>query len=187
MQTLTERNERIEGYVPIVHTRVTRNEDAYRETELYERETIERLLPMLTGDIHEQRQRLIRDDIDDALRRYHEYCIEEGSTGAHYIEVGARATDFEHVVPCKIIRGLLIDGRFTINEAFNAPTCYLSKDKHKELGRLGWGTSTPSIKNFWLRYTQIYPDLQIETCDGHSVDLSTWDLDQHYRYFKITP
>jgi hypothetical protein len=80
---------------------------------------------------------------------------------------------------------LLIDGRITITEAFNAPTCYFSKDKHKELGRLGWGKSTPSIKEFWLRYTQIYPDIQIETCDGHPIDLNNWNIEQHYKYFKI--
>ena len=182
MQTLIER---IEGFVPVVHTRVTRNDDAYRETELYFQESLQALLAMLPQAEHEQRQRLIRDDIDDALRRYHEYCIEQGTTGAHYREVGATDTDFEHVVPNKIIRGLLIDGRITIAEAFNAPTCELSKDKHKEIGRLGWGGSTPSIKNFWKRYTQVYPDIQIETCDGHVVDFSTWDLEQHYMYFKI--
>lgn len=182
MQTLIER---IEGFVPVVHTRVTRNDDAYRETEIYFRESLEALLAMLTHAEHEQRQKLIRDDIDDALRSYHEYCIEQGTTGAHYREVGATETDFEHVVPNKIIRGLLIDGRITIAEAFNAPTCELSKDKHKEIGRLGWGGSTPSIKNFWKRYAQVYPDIQIETCDGHVVDLTTWDLEQHYKYFKI--
>jgi hypothetical protein len=181
MQTLIER---IEGFVPVVHTRVTRNDDAYRETEIYFRESLEALLTMLTQAEHEQRQRLIRDDIDDALRRYHEYCIEQGTTGAHYREVGATKTDFEHVVPNKIIRGLLIDGRITIAEAFNAPTCELSKDKHKEIGRLGWGGSTPSIKNFWKRYAQVYPDIQIETCDGHVVDMTTWNLETHYEYFK---
>lgn len=181
MQTLIER---IEGFVPVVHTRVTRNDDAYRETELYFQESLQALLAMLPQAEHEQRQRLIRDDIDDALRRYHEYCIEQGTTGAHYREVGATDTDFEHVVPNKIIRGLLIDGRITIAEAFNAPTCELSKDKHKEIGRLGWGGSTPSIKNFWKRYAQVYPDIQIETCDGHVVDMTTWNLETHYEYFK---
>ena len=178
--------ERSEGFVPIIHTRVTRNDDAYRETELYERETVERLLPMLAMAEHEQRQRLIRDDIDNALRRFHEYCIEQGPSGAHYREVGATSTDFEHVIPNKIVRGLLIDSRWTVSEAFNAPTCLLSKDKHKELGRLGWGNSTPSIKNFWQRYTQVFPDIQIETCDGHPVDLATWNLETHCTYFKIT-
>jgi len=181
MQTLIER---IEGFVPVVHTRVTRNDDAYRETELYFQESLQALLAILPQAEHEQRQRLIRDDIDDALRRYHEYCIEDGTTGAHYREVGATETDFEHVVPNKIIRGLLIDGRITIAEAFNAPTCKLSKDKHKEIGRLGWGGSTPSIKNFWKRYAQVYPDIQIETCDGHVVDMTTWNLETHYEYFK---
>ena len=115
MQTLIER---IDGFVPVVHTRVTRNDDAYRETESYERETIERLLPMLTGAAHEQRQRLIRDDIDNALRRFHEYCIEDGPSGAHYKEVGATDTDFEHIVPNKIIRGLLIElWRWTLNQS----------------------------------------------------------------------
>ena len=182
MQTLIER---IDGFVPVVHTRVTRNDDAYRETEIYFRASLEMLLKQLREAEHEQRQRLIRDDIDKALRRYHEYCIEQSATGAHYREVGAKETDFEHVVPNKIIRGLLIEGRITVDEAFNAPTCNLSKDKHKEIGRLGWGDSTPSIVNFWRRYTQVYPDIQIETCDGHIVDLATWNLEQHYRYFKI--
>ena len=91
MQTLIER---IEGFVPVVHTRVTRNDDAYRETEIYFQESLEALLAMLIQAEHEQRQRLIRDDIDDALRRYHQYCIEEGTTGAHYREVGATKTDF---------------------------------------------------------------------------------------------
>jgi len=182
MQTLIER---IEGFVPVVHTRVTRNDDAYCETEIYIRESLEALLAMLPLAEHEQRQRLIRNDIDNALRQYHEYCIEKGTTGAHYYEVGATKTDFEHVVPNKIICGLLIDGRITVDEAFNAPTCYLSKDKHKEIGRLGWAGSTPSIKNFWKRYAQVYPEIQIETCDGHIVDIETWDLEQHYKYFKI--
>lgn len=182
MQTLIER---IDGFVPVVHTRVTRNDDAYRETEIYFRASLEMLLKQLQEAEHEQRQRLIRDDIDKALRRYHEYCIEQSPTGAHYREVGAKETDFEHVVPNKIIRGLLIEGRITLDEAFNAPTCNLSKNKHKEIGRLGWGDSTPSIVNFWRRYTQVYPDIQIETCDGHIVDLATWNLEQHYKYFKI--
>jgi hypothetical protein len=60
-----------------------------------------------------------------------------------------------------------------------------AKDKHKEIGRLGWAGSTPSIKNFWRRYVQVYPNIQIETCDGHVVDLETWDLEQHYKYFSI--
>jgi hypothetical protein len=176
--------ERIDGFIPVVHTRVTRNADAYSETEKYERETIANLLIMLPQAAHEQRQRLIRDDIDNALRRYHEYCIEQGASGAHYREVGTTDTDFEHIIPNKIIRGLLIDGRITIDEAFNAPTCELSKDKHKELGRLGWGGSTPSIKNFWIRYYQVFPAIKIETCDGHSVDLKAWDLQKHYQYIN---
>ena len=72
MQTLIER---IDGFVPVVHTRVTRNDDAYRETETYFRESLEELLKKLREAEHEQRQRLVRDDIDNALRRYHEYCI----------------------------------------------------------------------------------------------------------------
>lgn len=183
MQTLIER---LDGFVPETYTAVTRNEDSYRETEQYEREMIEFCLKLLSEAKHEQRHRLIRDDIDDALRRYHEYCIEQNVTGAHYREVGAADTDFEHVIPNRIIRGLLIDGRMTITEAFNAPTCYLSKDKHKELNRLGWGKSTPSTKEFWRRYTQVYPNIKIETCDGHPVDLNNWDIQQHYSYFKIS-
>ena len=65
------------------------------------------------------------------------------------------------------------------------PTMVLLDADDKEIGRLGWGGSTPSIIDFWKRYTQVYPDIQIETCDGHVVDLATWNLEQHYKYFSI--
>ena len=79
MQTLIER---IDGFVPVVHTRVTRNDDAYYETELYERETIERLLPILVHAAHEQRQRLIRDDSGGGVER------KRALVGNHHLVVG---------------------------------------------------------------------------------------------------
>jgi len=30
----------------------------------------------------------------------------------------------------------------------------------------------------------VYPDIQIKTCDGHVVDMTTWNLETHYEYFK---
>lgn len=186
MQTLTESLEdRISDYTLPIYTRVEYNSDSLIETETYYKEHIEELLAKLPTADHERRQQLIRADIENALRGYHKYCI-EGGEGAHYIEVGATETDFEHVIPVRLILGWLIDGRITVSEAFNAPTCELSKDKHAEIGRLGWGKSTPNPKEFWMRYTQIFSDIQIETCDGHKVDLMSWPLTKHYSYFKIT-
>lgn len=186
MQILTEPLlERISDYTLPVYTRVEYNNDSIVETAQYFKERIEELLVLLPSADHERRQQLIRSDVENALREYHKYCI-ESREGAHYVEVGATDTDFEHVIPVRLILGWLLDGRITVEEAFNAPTCYLSKDKHAELGRLGWGKSTPSPKDFWLRYTQVFPEIQIETCDGHKVDLSTWALIKHYAYFKIS-
>jgi len=184
MKMLMTLDDRLDGFVPPLYTPVVRNADSYNETARYYKDKLDWLVNLLPTAEHEQRHQLIRSDIDKALRAYHKYCIEE-KEGSHYVEVGADSTDFEHVIPMRIVLDFLIDRRITVTEAFNVPTCKLSKEKHAELKRLGWEKSTPSTKQFWLRYTQVFADIVIETCDGHAVDCTTWDLTQHYKYFKI--
>ena len=61
--------------------------------------------------------RLVRDDMDNLLRRYHGYAVKE-NIGAHYREIGADAdSDFEHLIPSARIRDMMIAGVITIDEA----------------------------------------------------------------------
>lgn len=175
----------MEGYRPGDVPRVQRSGAAYEQTYQYLYASIERLVNSYRQlEQHDQTARLIRDDIENALRRYHEYCIEQ-NTGAHYRQEGLKRdekVDFEHVIPAKIVRDALISGRMTIDQAFNAPTCVLSREKHLTLGKQKLTKATPCPFWFWRRYQNL--GVKITTRIGDSVDLSSWNLDTHYEYFK---
>jgi hypothetical protein len=133
----------------------------------------------------QQLLREIRNDIDEKIRRYHEYCIKQrDNMAAHYHEQGAdEDTDFEHLIPLGRIRDLLLAGSITIEQALNAPTVTLSRAKHAMLKDTGWSSKTP---NMWLpfqRYTNVF-DARYQTHDGTIVDPATWTLEKHYEYFK---
>jgi hypothetical protein len=184
MRPLTER---IANFTPVRYQRVPRDAVAYVETEIYQTESLTRLLELYSTAETGQRRRLIRDDIDDALRRFHGYNIQGNPLmGSHYVEIKpVGPTEFEHVLPNCIIRDMLIGNHITIREAFHAPTCLLSASKHAGLRRAGLGNRTPSVNNFLLRYTAVYPDIVIATCRGDIIDAARWGLDDHYRYFEI--
>jgi exopolyphosphatase/pppGpp-phosphohydrolase len=133
---------------------------------------------------NQQLLREIRNDIDYYLRRYHEYCIKQrDGMAAHYHEIGADAdTDFEHLIPAARIRDLLLSGVLSTEQALNAPTVRLSRNKHKQLGEAGWSSSTPDMWRPFRRYTQVF-DAEFQTFDGQSIDLETWTLEDHYRRF----
>jgi len=136
--------------------------------------------------VEDQTARLIRDVIDFLLRRYHGYAIKE-NFGAHYFEQGlARGvkTEFEHVIPAAVARDLLLFGRITVDEALNIPTCRLSAKNHKKLNSTKLGSTTPDIGWFWERYKSL--GITVETHDGTPVDMTTWNLDTHYTYFKVS-
>jgi len=133
----------------------------------------------------QQLLREIRNDIDEKIRRYHEYCIKQrDNMAAHYHEQGAdEDTDFEHLIPLGRIRDLLLAGSITIEQALNAPTVTLSRAKHAMLKDTGWSSKTP---NMWLpfeRYTNVF-DAKYQTHDGTAIDPTTWTLEKHYEYFK---
>lgn len=133
----------------------------------------------------DQTARLIRDVMDFLLRRYHGYAIKE-NIGAHYYEKGlvhGTKTEFEHVIPASVARDMLLYDRLTIDEALNIPTCRLSKKKHKKLNSTKLGSTTPDIYWFWQRYENL--GVNVETHDGTVVDMTTWNLDSHYQYFKV--
>jgi len=135
--------------------------------------------------VEDQTARLIRDVMDFLLRRYHGYAIKE-NIGAHYYEQGlppSAKTEFEHVIPAAVARDLLLFDRLTIDEALNIPTCRLSAKNHKKLNSTKLGSTTPDIYWFWQRYQQL--GVELVTHDGVAVDTATWNLDNHYSYFKV--
>jgi len=134
--------------------------------------------------VEDQYARLLRDDIEFALRRYQNYAIKE-NIGAHYFEKGLRSgvkTEFEHVIPARVARDLLLRDRLTIGEALDIPTCRLSATKHKKLNSTKLGSTTPDIYWFWKRYKSL--GITVATHDGTAVDMTTWNLDSHYKHFR---
>ena len=133
----------------------------------------------------QQLLREIRNDIDEKIRRYHEYCIKQrDNMAAHYHEVGAdEDCDFEHLIPAARIRDLLLASAISVEQALNAPTVRLSRTKHAALKEAGWSSTTPDMWCPFRRYTQVF-DATYETHDGTAIDPDTWTLEQHFDYFK---
>ena len=178
--------ESIEAFIAPVYGKTKRTPDTYRTVARRCTHNLIRLLnEYRTVKNDQQELREIRNEMEDHLRRYHEYCIQQrDGMKAHYHEVGAdNECDFEHLIPLKLIRDLLIAGVIDTEQALNAPTVRLSRDKHAMLKDAGWASKTP---NMWLpfeRYTNVF-DAQYQTHDGTTVDPLTWTLDKHYEYFK---
>ena len=176
----------LEDFIAPVYTKTQRNAEAYDTTAKYVKESIATLREKYNQtQNNQQRQRLIRDDIDNALRRYHEYCIQQrDGMKAHYHEVGADDDcDFEHLIPASRIRDLLLRNVITIEQALNAPTVRLSRAKHHALKDAGWASKTPDMWLPFKRYTNVF-EATYQTYDGTSVDPETWTLEKHYEYFK---
>ena len=181
-------NESVRGFVQTNPRQVKRNGESYEQTRVFAHRVLK--LAVFTYrrlEKHDQTARLLRDVMDFMLRRYHGYCIKE-NIGAHYREVGVakKDCDFEHVIPANLARELMLANRLTIEQAMNIPTCLLSKSKHRKLNSTRLGKQTPDIVNFWNRYTQVFPDIKLETHNGIQVDTGNWDLEQHYKFFNIS-
>jgi hypothetical protein len=178
--------ESLENFRQPVYGKTRRTPDTYRTV-------AQRCKRKLAGFLEEYRAvqndqqelREIRNDIDDELRRYHEYCIKQrDGMGAHYYEQGIEGdTDFEHLIPAARIRDLLLAGVVNVEQALNAPTVVLSRSKHIKLGEAGWASHTPDMWLPFRRYSQVF-DAQFETYDGTRIDPETWTLEQHFDYFK---
>lgn len=174
--------ESIENFRAPVYVRTKRNQESYAATAAYVTANLERLVELYrTTKNNEQTYRLIRDDIDNALRRYHQYCIKE-NFGAHYIEVGLEGNGiFEHMIPASRIRDLLIAQVITAEQACNSPTCRLSKEKDNLLRENGWASKTPDSYNFWKRYQYCFETTgAFVTHDGVVVD-TNMTLEDHFK------
>jgi hypothetical protein len=176
--------EAIERFREPVYVRTKRNLESYAATAAYVTNNLTRLVYLYHNTKNdEQTYRLIRDDIDNALRRYHGYCIKE-NFGAHYVEVGLEGNGiFEHMVPNSTVRDLLLAGVITPTQACNMPTARISVEKDTLLREKGWASRTPDIYNFWCRYQYCFDTANLfVTHDGVSVD-TTMTLADHFRLF----
>lgn len=178
--------ESLEAFQAPVYGKTSRTPETYRTVANRCRRNLQRLVAeyhIVENDQQELRE--IRNEIDDALRRYHEYCIEQrDGMRAHYHEIGADAeTDFEHLIPAARIRDLLLADRLTIEQALNAPTVVLSRTKHRALKEAGWAARTPDMWRPFRRYSQVF-DAKYETYDGVAIDPEAWTLQDHYGYFQ---
>ena len=187
--------ESIRRFQDPVYGRVLRSEETYRTVKKHCVRHLERLV----GEYHSiiddeefdvgQLRREIRNDMDYYLRRYHKYCIEERlkqgrNKGAHYREIGAEdEVDFEHLIPASTIRDLYLFGEISVEQALNAPTVVLSRQKHQALKDAGWSDSTPDLWLPFHRYQQVF-DARFETFDGIEINQATWTLQNHYDYFS---
>lgn len=186
--------ESIRAFQNPVHSRVSRSTETYRTVKRHCRTHAERLKGEYHAVVEEQEfdagqlRREVRNDLDYYLRRYHKYCIEErlkqGKVkGAHYREIGAdQETDFEHLVPASTVRDLYLFDQIDVDQALNAPTVVLSREKHVALKDAGWADDTPDLWLPFQRYKQVF-DAQFETYDGHVIDPDTWTLRDHYEHF----
>jgi len=166
---------------------VKRNEKSYKQCLDFTHGELQRLLAMYSELPEEDMTaRLIRDSIDHHIRRYHGYAI-EGSIGSHYREVGVVEKDsiFEHIIPASSVRDMLIEGRLSINQALNTPTCLIKKSSDKKLTQSGLVKTSPDNWKFFRRYAVM--NSEFVTFNGQSVsNLNEWTLEQHYKFFNIT-
>ncbi len=174
----------IESFQAPVYSRTPRNQESYRATYRYCYDRLSDMIELYQlSSNSQQTQRLIRDDLDNVLRRYHGYCIKE-RIGAHYRERDYKGDcDFEHLIPAARIRDMMIAGVITIDQALNCPTVSLSRDHHRLLKEAGWASHTPNAWIPFQRYSQLFSGEYI-TYDGREIDAENWSLDDHYEYFQ---
>ena len=115
--------ETIENFREPVYVRVQRSAETYRATADYVQSNLARLAELYRmTENNQQTLRLIRDDIDNALRRYHGYCIKENIT-AHYIDPDVEDNGiFEHMIPASTVRDMLLHSVISPAQACNPPT-----------------------------------------------------------------
>jgi|TARA_B110000908_G_scaffold170304_1_gene229488 hypothetical protein len=174
--------EALEDYTQSVYVKTKRSKQTYEATASYVIRNLTRLVDeYVTTKNDEQTYRLIRDDMDKLLRRYHQYCIKE-NIGAHYYEVGLEGNGiFEHMIPVATIVDLLIKQKITTHQACNMPTCRLSYMSDQALKDAGWNSKTPDVYNFWTRYEYSFTvdHATFETHEGMPVNINM-TLDQHF-------
>jgi hypothetical protein len=177
--------ESLDQFTAPVYGKTKRSAATYKTVADYCAKNLVRLLREYAEVKNDQQLlREMRNDIDNYIRRYHKYCIEErDGMMAHYHEIDADSNcDFEHLIPAARIRDLLLAKCISVEQAFNAPTVRLSRAKHMALKDAGWASATPDMWLPFRRYSQVF-SAKYQTHDGTAVDPETWTLQHHFDYF----
>ena len=87
------------------------------------------------------------------------------------------------MIPAKDVLGMLLEGKLTVKQALNAPTCLISKADDVKLRKSGLGKLNPNPWFFFRRYQVL--NSTFNTYNGQNVDLNDWTLEDHYRFFNI--
>jgi len=176
----------IEGFRKQAYKRVQRNDYSYKQTDDFTTSELERLLEKYLSKIEEdQEARLIRDAMEHHIRRYHGYSV-EGKIGAHYRQLGVDEDNciFEHIMPVNTIVAMLIEGRLTINQALNTPTCLINKQDDVLLRESGLNSTSPDNWYFFRRYKVL--NSKFKTYNGQPiVDPDNFTLQDHFDLFGI--
>ena len=173
----------IESFDEVTHRKIHRTPETYRAIDEWAIEEI-------TRNVHNYHsyngnlpytKRLYRDGIDFPLRRYHEYCVKQ-RYGYHYIQKDLEENGvFEHMVPLRTIRDMILAGVLTAKQGCNMPTCRISKFNDEKLRLAGLASTTPDIFYFWKRYESCMSENFI-TYKEDNVNLIR-NLDDHFEYF----
>ncbi len=178
-----------EGFQPSSYGRVQRSGETYVATERWARSVVTWALEQYRQmDRLDQTARLLRDQMEKALRRYHDYAIKErlGKPGAYYRDATIKPHEktgliFEHVIPVRYLINMLIQNKISIELAMNPPTCLLREAQDDILEKAGLGDRTPCPFNFWRRYQSL--NIEIITHDNQPIDQSTWTPYDHFERF----
>lgn len=183
---MTDLKTLVEGYQHKNYKRVKRDDISYNQTFEFITLELKRLVSLYHEQFDEnQTAALLRDSIDYYIRRYHDYSI-RGAFGGHYREVGVDYKDsvFEHVIPASSVRDMLIQGRLTVNQALNTPTCRIKKSSDQMLQSLGLAATSPNNWFFFQRYSAL--NSNFETYNGQIIDSpQCLNLEDHFKLFNI--
>ena len=175
-------NETLKNFIQPQYAKAKRGPETYASTFAYTYAQLEAALAEYRSCSEDvQTRRLIRDTIDYHLRRCHGYCIKE-NFGSHYRQRNIEGKKvFEHMIPNKTVRDLLIGGYITPQQACNPPTCILSEENDAKLRKTGWVSKTPDVYNFWERYCYCFETEGVfETYTGKTVN-TDMTLKDHFQ------
>jgi hypothetical protein len=143
---------------------------------------------------NDMRHRWCRDQMDRAIKRYHDYCIVQ-NIKSHYVQQGvsllSKHVIVEHVIPLQTVRELLLCGELNLDQALNSPICKVSRKFNKQISDAGLVKSTPNAWFFFSRYIAATKSAGIAvpeftTYNGIAIDLDNWSLPDHFTNFGVS-
>lgn len=193
MSTIQLNEDLVGGLVAPHYGRVGRDGAAYKATENWALNKIQRCLDDYDKiEILDQSARLIRDDIEQAIRRFQEYTYEyrlqlhyrDASIPFTVLEKTGHGLTIEHVIPVRYLVAGVIQQRIPVMAALHAPMCLIKNEDNAILNQNKLTSTTPDPHWFWRRY-QCLSHVNFITLRKDPVDVATWNFQTHLDYFNI--